>query len=84
MLGGLWSYVRLESPSDSEQLQMMARAYPALEPLLPHAVSMLCLVYLLAGHQASTWQAADARTPGTSHLHLMPLHLLQLRLWLPG
>eukprot|EP00798_Chlamydomonas_sp_ICE-L_P024872 gene24872-10533_t len=50
ILGGLWAYVRLECPTEVEQLLMLSAAHPALLPLLPTAVETLCLTQLAGGH----------------------------------
>jgi midasin len=61
LLGGLWSRVRLEAPSDAEQLQILGGTFPQLLPLLPAAMAAAHLVELAAGHAA----------PGAAHAPTM-------------
>lgn len=56
LLGGLFHHVAVEPPSVPEQLAILGRLFPALAPLLPHAMATLALF------QAAYGQAAGART----------------------
>lgn len=42
--------MRVDAPSDSEQMALLTTAYPQLLPLLPAAVGTLCLVQAAGGH----------------------------------
>ncbi|KXZ56433.1 hypothetical protein GPECTOR_1g386 [Gonium pectorale] len=53
LLGGLWRTVRVDAPSDAEQMAMLSTAYPSLLPLLPAAVGALCLIQAAGGHGSS-------------------------------
>lgn len=50
LLGGLWAYVRMQPPSDHEQLAMLSAAYPTAAALLPGAIAALTAVHLAGGH----------------------------------
>ncbi|EFJ44763.1 hypothetical protein VOLCADRAFT_121252, partial [Volvox carteri f. nagariensis] len=50
LLGGLWRTVRVDAPTDAEQMAMLGTAYPQLLPVLPAAVGTLCLVQAAGGH----------------------------------
>lgn len=50
LLGGLWSVVRLETPPDGEQLDILTACYPRLSPLAPCALAYLHTVQLVTGH----------------------------------
>ncbi|GFR41369.1 hypothetical protein Agub_g2052, partial [Astrephomene gubernaculifera] len=63
LLGGLWRTVRVDAPTDSEQMTMLATAYPSLLPLLPAAVATLCLIQAAGGHDSGSSSAA-ARDAG--------------------
>jgi midasin len=52
LLGGMWARVRLEAPSDAEQLEILGGTFPPLAPLLPAALAAAHLVELAAGHAA--------------------------------
>lgn len=62
LLGGLWRTVRVDAPTDVEQMRMLATAYAQLLPLLPAAVGTLCLVQAAGGHDGSPAARAGAES----------------------
>ncbi|KAG2499138.1 hypothetical protein HYH03_002721 [Edaphochlamys debaryana] len=77
LLGGLWRTVRVDAPSDSEQMALLSTAFPQLLPLLPAAVGTLCLIQAAGGHDGGQSHAhAHAQTQpqsgGTAGFQLTP------------
>jgi midasin len=66
LLGGLWARVRLEAPSDAEQLQILGGTFPQLQPLLPAALAAAHLAALTAGRAAPSGGAAAPMSPGNA------------------
>ncbi|GAB4814206.1 hypothetical protein N2152v2_001252 [Parachlorella kessleri] len=53
LLGGLFHYVLVEPPSGREQQAILGRRFPALAPLLPHAMATLALFQAAYGQRSS-------------------------------
>eukprot|EP00879_Flechtneria_rotunda_P027189 GHRR01029067.1.p1 GENE.GHRR01029067.1~~GHRR01029067.1.p1 ORF type:complete len:739 (+),score=326.62 GHRR01029067.1:246-2462(+) len=64
MLGGLWAIVRLQSPTEAEQLTVLQGLYTELTPLLPVVQAIMRLVQMAAGPLTAAVQAAAAGAEG--------------------
>jgi midasin len=53
VLGGMWSKVVLQAPTEAEQLTILQGLFPDLGPLLPIAQATVQLVQMAGGHAAA-------------------------------
>lgn len=65
VLGGMWSKVVLQAPTEAEQLSILQGLFPDLGPLLPIAQATVRLVQMAGGHAASA-SASSAAGPGSA------------------